>query len=103
MIEHPVLQHRIGGEPGLEELAMTLRELVGSPARLVTAFKLDRGVYRIWLATPSRMLSLVAKRLAAPVAYRNQLALECWLPAEAQGAPRLITGSDPRLAERGAA
>ena len=60
---------------------MTLRELVGSPARLVTAFKLDRGVYRILLATPSRMLSLVAKRLAAPVAYRNQLALECWLPA----------------------
>ena len=29
--------------------------------------------------------------------------MECWLPAEAQGAPRLITGSDPRLAERGAA
>jgi len=75
------LESRMAGEPGLAELDATLCELVGSRGRLLTALKLSKGVYRISLATPSRTISIVAKRLAPSVAHRSQLALERWLPA----------------------
>jgi aminoglycoside/choline kinase family phosphotransferase len=74
------LESRMTGEPGLSELDATLREVAGSRGRLVAALKLSKGVYRISLATPSRTISVVAKRLAPSVAHRSQLALERWLP-----------------------
>ncbi|TMK98997.1 MAG: hypothetical protein E6G34_05685 [Actinobacteria bacterium] len=75
------LESCMAGEPGLGELVATLREMVGSAGRLQAARKLNKGVYRILLATPTRTLSLVAKRLAPSVAHRSQLALERWLPS----------------------
>src|SRR6266487_1319939 len=75
------LESCMAGERGLGELDATLREMMGSAGRLVAALKLKKGVYRISLAMPSRTLSLVAKRLAPPIAHRSQLALERWLPS----------------------
>src|SRR5204862_450229 len=86
------LESCMDGEPGLEELGATLREVMGSRGRLLATRRLKKGVFRISVATPSRELSLVAKRLAPAVAYRNQLALERWLPAARLGnvAPALL-------------
>ena len=79
-------------EPGLEELGMTLRDVGGRASRVLDVTKLQRGVYRVSLATPSRTLSLVVKRLSPSVAHRTQLALERWLPAAGleHAAPALV-------------
>lgn len=86
------LNRWMDGESGIEELALTLREIAGSRGRLLAAQKLKKGVYRIAIETPRRSISIVAKRLAPPLAHRNRLALEQWLPAAGLDhiAPRLI-------------
>jgi hypothetical protein len=87
-----LLEHIMDGEPGVAELGAALQEITGRTGRLIAASNLHKGVYRISLMTRGRPLSLVAKRLAAPVAYRNQLTLERWLPAAGleHAAPVLI-------------
>jgi hypothetical protein len=87
-----LLSRWMDGEPGLEELAVTLREVAGSGGRVLSARKLKTGVYRIAIATDRQRLAVVAKRLSPTVAHRNQLALERWLPAAGleRIAPRLI-------------
>ena len=82
----------MGGEAALDELGATLREVGGTKCRIVRAAKLNRGVYRLLLATPHQQLSVVAKRLEPPVAHRSHLLLKRWLPAAglAYAAPALI-------------
>ena len=80
------------GEAALEELGTTLCDIAGRGGRLLSAQKLKPGVYRIAVATARQRLAVVAKRLTPRVAYRNQIALERWLPAAGLEdiAPRLI-------------
>jgi hypothetical protein len=86
------------GEPALEELGLTLCDIAGCGGRLVSAQKLKTGVYRIAVATARQRLAVVAKRLTPPLAHRNQLALERWLPAAGleQIAPRLMGSAAER-------
>jgi Ser/Thr protein kinase RdoA (MazF antagonist) len=85
------LLHRwMDGEPALEELGLTLRDIAGRGGRLLSAQKLKTGVYRIAVTTARRRLSVVAKRLTPSLAHRNQLALERWLPAA--GLERIAPG-----------
>jgi Ser/Thr protein kinase RdoA (MazF antagonist) len=86
------LSRWMDGERGLEELGMTLLDVAGRSGRLLSALKLKTGVYRISIVTGGQPLTVVAKRLTPPVAHRNRLALERWLPAAglAHIAPRLI-------------
>jgi aminoglycoside/choline kinase family phosphotransferase len=86
------LEGCLDGEPAVEELRVTLREVAGSTSRVAAVHKLKTGVYRIGVATPARRLSIVAKRLSPAVAQRNQLALERWLPAAGleRAAPALL-------------
>jgi Phosphotransferase enzyme family len=88
----PLLDRWMDGEPALEELGMSLRDIAGRRGRLLSAHKLSKGVYRIAIATARQRLEVVAKRLTPQVAHRNQLALERWLPAAGldQTAPRLL-------------
>jgi thiamine kinase-like enzyme len=82
----------LDGEPALDELGMTLRDVAGRGGRLMSAQKLREDVYRIALRSAhGRRLSVVAKCMSPPVAHRNQLALESWLPAAGldAAAPRL--------------
>lgn len=80
------------GEPGLEELRMTLREVMGNRGRLLATQRLKDGVYRMAIATSQQRMQIVAKRLTPSVAHRNQLTLERWLPGAglAHAAPKLI-------------
>jgi Ser/Thr protein kinase RdoA (MazF antagonist) len=80
------------GEPGLEEVAMTLRDVAGRGGHPLSAQKMKTGVYRLAVATPRQRLEVIAKRHTPPVAHRNRLVLERWLPAAglAKIAPRLI-------------
>lgn len=82
----------MGGEPALEELDATLHEVAGRRGRILSAQKLKTGVYRIAIAKARQRLEVVAKRLTPPLAHRNQLALEQWLPAAGMehAAPRLL-------------
>jgi len=93
-----LLGHWMNGEAALDELGMTLCDIAGRGGRLLSAQKLKRGVYRIAVATPRQRLAVVAKRLTPPLAHRNQLALERWLPAAGleQIAPRLIGSAAER-------
>jgi hypothetical protein len=88
----PMLKRDMDGEPGLDELHSTLRELSVGAGRVLSARKLKKGVYRVTIARPTGRLSLIAKRLTPPVAYRNQLALERWLPTAGleHAAPTLV-------------
>jgi hypothetical protein len=87
-----LLNRWMSGEAALDELGMTLCDIAGRGGRLLSAQKLKPGVYRIAVATARQELAVVAKRLTPPVAYRNQVALERWLPAAGLEhiAPRLI-------------
>jgi hypothetical protein len=80
------------GEAGLDELGAVLRECAGSAGRVVSVHKLRKAVYRITLATADQRWRVVAKRLTPPVAHRNQLMLERWLPDAGleQIAPKLM-------------
>jgi hypothetical protein len=80
------------GEPALAELEAALRELAGRNGRVAGAVRLKEGVYRVLLVTARANLSVVAKRLDPVLAYRNQLAIERWLPAAqlAHAAPALL-------------
>jgi Phosphotransferase enzyme family len=87
-----LLDRWMSGEEALEELGMTLSDIAGRGGRVLSATRLKTGVYRISVATARQRLSVVAKCLTPQVAYRNQVALERWLPAAGleQIAPRLI-------------
>jgi hypothetical protein len=91
MISTP-LRHWLDGAPALDELSMTLRDVAGRGGRLLSAHKLRKDVYRIELESAHRRSSVVAKCMSPPVAHRNQLALESWLPAAGLDAtaPRLV-------------
>jgi hypothetical protein len=91
MIATP-LNRWMDGEAALDELGMTLCDIAGRGGRLLSAKKLKTGVYRVAVATARQRLAVVAKCLTPALAYRNQLALERWLPAAGleQIAPKLI-------------
>jgi Phosphotransferase enzyme family len=76
-----LLNRWMGGETGLEELGMSLREVGGNKARVLSVRQLEKHVYGIAIATPRQRLEIVAKRLTPPLANRNQLVMERWLPA----------------------
>jgi hypothetical protein len=93
-----LLERGMDGEPGLAGLRTSLSEVLGDACRVLAVRKLTSRVYRISLTTGGPSLSLVAKRLAQPVAQRIELALERWLPAVglAHVAPALLGASvDP--------
>src|SRR5947209_16994616 len=73
------------GEPGLNELRQSLRELFGAdPCRLIDQRKLASRrsrVYRVRIETGCEVRSVVIKRLEPGIALRNQFVARRWLPA----------------------
>src|SRR6266571_4320818 len=73
------------GQAGLSELRQLLHELFGgSGGRIVEQQKLPSRhsrAYRIRFAGNGHGYSVVLKRLAPAIAYRNRLVLRRWLPA----------------------
>src|SRR5256885_4466186 len=78
------------GEPGLDELRETLRDLVGPAALVLAQGAVKTRVFRVALRTAAGECRLVVKRLEPAIARRNALVAEEWLPAaglDAAGPP----------------
>jgi thiamine kinase-like enzyme len=82
-------------EPGLSELHVVLREVLGRldlAANVIQAQQLKMRVYRLRVRVNDAVRSLVLKRTDLRLAQRNRLVAEHWLPAIGMGnvIPRLL-------------